>query len=239
MTSPARGRPKLVVWGAGGHALVVADIIRLVGEYDLAGFLDDVSQGREERDFAGARLFRGRAALARIGEMGVTHLIFGFGDCEARLRLSAVARAEGLSLARAIHPRATVADDVSIGAGTVVAAGAVVNPGSTVGENVNIAPVASIDHQCTIEDGAHLSPGVHLSARASIGRAAWIGIGAAIGDGVRVGAGSLVGAGAVVLEDVPDRVVAYGSPARAIRPVEESAFEEIQRARAKRATRRL
>ena len=33
----------LVVWGASGHARVVADIIRLSKEYDIVGFLDDVN----------------------------------------------------------------------------------------------------------------------------------------------------------------------------------------------------
>jgi PglD N-terminal domain len=39
-------RPKIVIWGAGGHALVVADIIRLRDDYELVGFLDDVNPER-------------------------------------------------------------------------------------------------------------------------------------------------------------------------------------------------
>jgi acetyltransferase-like isoleucine patch superfamily enzyme len=36
---------------------------------------------------------------------------------------------------------------------------------------------------------------------------------------VRVGRYSLIGAGAVVVRDIPDRVVAYGVPARVIRAI--------------------
>jgi acetyltransferase EpsM len=232
MQSP--GQRKVVVWGAGGHALVVADILRLVGEYEVAGFLDDVNEAREAKGFFGAPVFYGRAELPRLKGMGVGHVIFGFGDCAARLRLAGEVRAMGLSLARAIHPKAVVAVDVPVGVGTVIAAGAVVNPGSFVGENVNVAPLASVDHECVIEDGAHLSPGVHLSGKASIGRGAWIGIGALIGDNVRVGADSLVGAGALVLGDVPERSLVYGSPARVIKTLSDSPFREIQRSREKR-----
>ena len=32
---------KLIIWGASGHARVVADIIRVAGAYEIAGFLDE------------------------------------------------------------------------------------------------------------------------------------------------------------------------------------------------------
>lgn len=47
-----------------------------------------------------------------------------------------------------------------------------------------------------------------------IGEDCWIGAGATVVDGVRIGAGCVVGAGAVVLEDVPERTVVGGVPAR-------------------------
>jgi acetyltransferase EpsM len=123
----------------------------------------------------------------------------------------------GFYLATAIHPRAIVAADVSIGAGTVIVAGSVVNPGAHIGENVIINTCASIDHECIIEDGVHICPGVRLGARVRVGRAAWIGIGATIKDRVHIGPGSLIGVGAVVLSDIPGGVVAYGVPARIVR----------------------
>ena len=38
-----------------------------------------------------------------------------------------------------------------------------------------------------------------------------------IKDGVRIGAGTVVGAGSLVLRDLPDEVVAFGSPATIVR----------------------
>jgi UDP-N-acetylbacillosamine N-acetyltransferase len=217
---------------------VVADIIRLRNEYELVGFVDDAPQGEKET-FCGMPLFAGGGPLARLKDLGVSHLIFGFGDCDARLTLGDTVRAAGFALATAIHPRAVIAADVSVGAGTVVAAGAIVNLGSVVGENVNIAPCASVDQQCTIDDGAHLSPGVHLSSKVTVGRAAWLGIGAIVNDGVRIGPGVRVGAGALVLEDVPERILVYGSPARVVRTLSGSAFDETRRASAGYEPRRL
>jgi acetyltransferase EpsM len=210
---------KLVIWGASGHALVVADIIRLQGDYEIVGFLDDVNPERRNTEFKGAPVFGGQEQLDILRRRGVKYLIFGFGDCEARLRLSKLVRAKGFCLATAIHPQAIVAADVPIGPGTTIAAGAVVNPGSKIGENVIINTCASVDHECTVEDGGHIGPGAHLGGRVIVGRGSWIGIGATVSDRVRIGAHSIIGAGAVVLDNIPDGVVAYGIPAGVIKRI--------------------
>jgi UDP-N-acetylbacillosamine N-acetyltransferase len=207
---------KLVIWGASGHALVVADIIRSAGAYEIAGFLDD-DPGRRGLTFCGSHILGGRDELKAACKDGITHAIIAVGDCFARVSMAVLARREGFDLATAIHPRAIVASDVLPGAGTVIAAGAVVNPGACLGDNVIVNTCASIDHECVIEDGAHICPGVHLAGRVRIGRMTQVGIGSAIKDRVRVGQGTVIGAGSVVVSDLPDGVVAYGVPARVVR----------------------
>lgn len=212
-------RRKLVVWGAGGHALVVADIIRMGIEYEIVGFLDDVDRNRKGTTYCGSVVLGGKEILDDLSANDVRHLIIGVGDCDARLHLSELARARGFSLATAIHPAAIVAKDVNIGAGAVVAAGAVINPQTQVGENVIINTSSSIDHECVIENAVHIGPGVHLGGRVHVGSAAWIGMGSIISDHVRIGNQSIVGAGSVVLQDIPERVVAYGVPAKVQRRI--------------------
>lgn len=210
---------KLVIWGAGGHAIVVADIIRLRGDYEIIGFLDDVNPVRYNTDFCGVPILGGQEQLDILRRRGVDCLILAFGDCQARLRLSELVREKGFYLATAIHPQAIVAADVQVGPGTVIAAGAVVNPGGKIGENVIINTCASVDHNCIVEDGAHIAPGAHLAGKVIVGCAARIGIGAIITEHVRIGAGSVIGAGAVVLNDIPENIVAYGVPAKVIRKI--------------------
>jgi len=214
-------RRKLVIWGASGHARVVAEIVRLNGDYEITGFLDDVNPSRQNTQFCGATILGGKEQLDLLARAGVQHLIFGFGDCKAKLRLSNFVREKkSFRLATAIHPSATVASDVEVGAGTVIAAGAVASAASKIGENAIINTCASIDHECEIEEGVHISPGAHLGGRVTVGRATWVGIGAIVKDNVRIGANSIVGAGALVLEDIPESVVAYGSPAKVSRKLQ-------------------
>jgi UDP-N-acetylbacillosamine N-acetyltransferase len=210
----------LVIWGTSGQALVVADIVRLGGAYEIVGFLDDVNLDRRGTEFSGATVLGGREQLAGLMAEGVRDVILAFGNCQSRLRLADEVRAAGFRLATVIHPRATVAADAMVGEGTVVAAGAVVNPAARIGDCVIVNTGATVDHHCVVHDGAHICPGVHIGGWATIGRAAWVGIGATVSDRVSVGAAAVVGAGSVVVRDVPADVVAYGVPARVIRPLE-------------------
>ncbi len=204
----------IVIWGAGGHALVVADVIRSAGGVEIAGFLDDVNFSRRGTQFGEATILGGREQLDILRKRGIASLIVAVGNCDARLRLAAWALDKGFSLHTAIHPRACLARDVVLGPGTVVAAGAVINPKVNVGASVIVNTCASVDHESVLEDGVHICPGVRTAGNVTIGRAAWIGIGAIIGDGVRIGPRAVIGAGAVVLDDIPADVLAYGVPAR-------------------------
>ncbi|MFH1868850.1 MAG: acetyltransferase, partial [Candidatus Omnitrophota bacterium] len=216
-------KKKIVIWGASGHALVVSDIIRLRGEYEIAGFLDNLNPGRHKSEFCGSTILGGPEELDDFKKKGISYIIFGFGDNNARIRLSRVAKEKGMKLAAAIHPKAVIAGDVLIGCGSVVCAGTVVNPGSSIGENTIINTSASIDHECSIGEGAHIGPGVCLGGKVKIGKAAWICIGSTVKDGISVGAGSMIGAGSLVLDDIPSGVIAYGAPAKVVKEVEADA----------------
>jgi sugar O-acyltransferase (sialic acid O-acetyltransferase NeuD family) len=211
----------LVIWGASGHARVVADIVRITRNFNIVGFMDSVDLSRKGTDFCGAPILGGEEQLEFLHKNEVRHLFLGIGDCQARLSLAATISHFGFELATIIHPRATVSKDVFLGPGTVVMAGAVVNPASTIGENVIVNTSASIDHDCVIENGVHIGPGAHLGGGVTIGQGTWVGIGAIIKDKIRIGKGAIIGAGAVVLKDIPENVIAFGVPAKIIRKREE------------------
>lgn len=207
----------LVIWGAGGHASVVADVVRSSGAATIAGFLDDMNPRRHGTAFCGVRILGGHEQFEILRRDGVAHILVAIGDNSLRARVAEMAQAAGFALFTAVHPRAVVASEAGLGAGSVVMAGAVINPGARVGRNVIVNTGATVDHDCVLEDDVHISPGAHLAGAVRVGRATWIGIGAAVIQGLRIGERVVVGAGAVVVKDLPDAVVAYGNPARVVR----------------------
>lgn len=209
----------VLVWGAGGHARVVADILRLGGS-EIAGFLDDVDPSRRGEPFLGAQVLGGRERLAELRAAGLSAAVVAIGANGARMEAATLLRRHGFELWSSIHPSAAIAPTARVGSGTVVAAAAVIGAAASLGEDVIVNTGATVDHNCEVDDGAHLAPGVHLGGWVAVGRSSFLGIGALVADRVRIGAGAVVGAGSLVLHEVPPGVVAYGSPARVIRPLD-------------------
>ena len=54
-----------------------------------------------------------------------------------------------------------------------------------------------------------------------IGNGCWIGGGVIILPGITIGDGTVIGAGSVVTKDIPDNVVAFGSPCKVYREINE------------------
>lgn len=63
--------------------------------------------------------------------------------------------------------------------------------------------------------------GLQYNKDVFIGENTWIGAGAVIVPGVRIGKNTVIGAGSVVTRDIPDGVVAVGTPCRVLRTVGE------------------
>jgi len=204
----------LVIWGASGHAKVVADAASIGEDYQILGFLLDGLPSGTLSVFEGHPILGGRDKLPELRRAGSVKLIFGFADCKAKLHLSDLVTDADIEFATVVHPRAVLARNAIIGAGAFIAAGAVVNPGTVLGRHVILNTLASVDHDCVIEDAANICPGVHLAGNVTIGKGAWLGIGSVVKEKTKVGAASVIGAGAVVVNDIPAGVVAYGCPAR-------------------------
>lgn len=109
-----------------------------------------------------------------------------------------------------------------IGSGTFIGPNFKIGVGGmiTIGKNCQFGAYSSLNAESHLlgEDGAYTS-GKTQRKGIVIGDNVWVGDGVIILDGVTVGTGSVIGAGSVVVADIPDAVVAAGSPARILRAV--------------------
>lgn len=208
-----KAKKKLVVFGAGGHAKVVIDIIEQQGDYEIAGLLDD-NLGHRGKRFFGYPVLGTRADLPALLSAQLRHAIVTIGDNASRAAVAVYLEKHGWRFANAVHPRASIGRGVKIGPGSVVMAGCVVNADAYLGDQVIINTGATVDHDCRIEDAVHIAPGCHLCGGVRVRLGSFVGAGSTVTPGVSIGRKAIVGAGSTVIRDVADEAKVSGSPAR-------------------------
>ncbi len=89
--------------------------------------------------------------------------------------------------------------------------GIYIGAGTQIGHNTILA---TLDHGMLPEERGDLHPKpIH------IGRNVWIGSGSIVLSGVAIGDNAVIGAGSVVTKDIPENMIAVGSPARVIKSI--------------------
>ena len=196
--------PPLVIIGAGGHARVLIDALKL-SEKSILGVVDSAYAAGSAGPF-GLTVLGGDEAVDRFRSNEVL-LINGVGTTKTTTKRDEVYRrflAKGFHFATVVHPSAVISSSANLGEGAQVMAGCVIQTGARIGANSIINTRASVDHDCRIGETVHIAPGATLSGSVTVGDGVHIGTGAVIIQGISIGRHCLVAAGAVVYRDLPD-----------------------------------
>jgi acetyltransferase EpsM len=199
----------LLVLGARQYAPVFADAFDGVGNYRIAGFVENLDQSYCRQRILDLPVFW-------IEDPEIASYDWAICCLATTHRKDFISQASqrGLKFASLVHPRAWLSDRSAIGEGSSLDINVVVAGFSEIGRHVRIGRGATVGHHCRIHDYSTIHPGVHIAGNCEIGPQATIGIGATLVEGCRVGYGGFVAAGAAVIKDVPDRALVGGNPAR-------------------------
>ncbi|MEM7393319.1 MAG: acetyltransferase [Verrucomicrobiota bacterium] len=156
---------------------------------------------------------------SRVATEGVTDFAVAIGDNWTRRAVFCKTRSifPDHGYPALVHPAAVIARGVDIGPGSVVLAGAVINSGVRVGRGCLLNTLSSLDHDSIMADYSALAPHAGTGGHVVMGECSSLLMGAQVIHGVKIGAHTVIGAGATVLEDMPARSVAVGTPARVIK----------------------
>lgn len=204
---------KIVIFGAGGHAKVVADAIIKAGQYEIAAFVDSFTT---EKNVLGIQVITEDQYFSNpIVNLGVV----GIGDNSTREKVAQkiLSQVPSFEFITVIHPSAQIATHTFIDKGTVVFANSVINVSTHIGKHCIVNTSASVDHDCFLEDFSSVAPNVCLGGRCRVGAFSVISIGAVLIHNIEVGPFSVVGAGSLVTKKIPEFSVYYGVPAKKIR----------------------
>ena len=204
-----------IVFGAGGHAKIVLDILEL-NKKTIAGLVDPCLNS----SCMGYSVLGTDDCVDEMKEKGILYAAMGIGQVgETGIRNHVYRRAKysGMIFPVISHPSSVIAASAALGMGTVCAAMSVVNSESVIGELCIINTASVVEHEVVIGSGAHVAPHATILGGARIGDNTFVGAGSVVLQGVTVGKDCIIGAGTVILEDVPDNSIVVGTPGRIIK----------------------
>lgn len=205
----------VIIIGAGGHAKVVWDCLRLQG-IKVLGMLDKCPPLENE---APELPIIGDDSAISAYSCDAVELVNGIGsvgDTSLRTAIFYKFKNQGYTFRSIIHPSAVVAQDCELGEGVQILAGTVVGTRAKIAANTIINTGTIVEHECDIDRNVHIAPGCILSGGVHIGKGCHIGTGATIIQGISIGKNSLVGAGAVVVRDIAEGTKVLGVPAKVV-----------------------
>lgn len=207
-------RKKVIIIGAGGHAKVIADIIKASGD-EIIGFLDDNKKIKNKIIFDDKKVL-GLLTENEINQYKDMYFIIGIGNNKIRKKISK--RLKDIKWYTAIHPNAIIGSNVSIGEGSVIMPGTVINTCTNIGKHCIINTCSSLDHDNIINNFVHISPGAHLAGDVQIGEGTWICAGVTIINNIKIEKNNIIGAGATVVKDIEEKNNTYvGVPIKKIK----------------------
>jgi 2,3,4,5-tetrahydropyridine-2,6-dicarboxylate N-acetyltransferase len=219
----------------------------LTNPYELAKYIKDAKKSTPIKAYAEGNLENSIFEDIEYFKSNDFYVLFGESDkicnflqqnknnikkfkLEVDRRNSAIPLIDLKKINARIEPGAIIRDKVHIGNNAVIMMGSVINIGAEIGDET------MVDMNAVVGARAKLGKRVHLGAGAVVAGVleppskspciieddVLIGANAVILEGVKIGRGSVIAAGAVVTNDIPENVVAAGTPAKVIKIVDDT-----------------
>jgi sugar O-acyltransferase (sialic acid O-acetyltransferase NeuD family) len=195
----------LIIYGGGGHAKSLIDLIWAEGKYQILGVLDDgIPAGS---NLLGVSVLGGGEKLPELRREGCAQAINavgGIGNISPRLKVYEKIREAGFTCPNVIHPRSFIEPTAILGQGGQFFFNSYIGSDVQIGFGCIVNTGAIVSHDCILGDFVNLSPGAILAGAVEIGERALVGMGVTINLAVKIGAGARIGNSAVIKGDVPE-----------------------------------
>jgi len=215
MVSIGESMKKVVVIGAGGFGREVMEIFKdenkINKKWDILGFIDENLE-LHGKQINGFPVVGGLDWL--IEHKDEVGCVIAIGDSKTRKSIASKLERNGVTFVNAIHPSVIMSEYVELGKDVIICAGTILTVNIKIGNHVIININSTIGHDAVIEDYCSIMPCVKINGNNHLHEGVYVGTGATFIHKVSVGSWTTIGAGAVVINDIPENVVAVGVPAK-------------------------
>lgn len=208
---------RLFIYCAGGLGRDVLKMARYInrqqGRWEEVFFIDDHFTSGEMNN---APVIRFEKYLKQRNNH-TDEFVIANGEAVYRKQIYQKLKESGCVFTNIVHPNVYLDEYDFIQDGAIITEGNVLGGNIHIGKCTYVSLACILGHDVVLEDFVTLSHDVNLSGSVHIGEGTYIGTGTVIRDEVTIGKNCIIGMGSLVTRDIPDNVVAYGSPCRAVR----------------------
>jgi len=208
-------KSRVVIFGSGGHAKVIVDIIESNDDLELIGFIDTNKTPGDE--CLGYKVIGNENSMTKLmKEFNFIKGVVGIGDNYLRSKVVNTIKSfePNFRFINCIHKSANISNHCEIGVGNVVMPGVTINAETTISDHCFLNTNSSIDHECRMENFSSIAPNSVLGGNCSIEEFSYVGIGASVFHRVNIGYNCIIGGGSLVNQNTLPNSVYYGVPAR-------------------------
>ncbi|WP_295338782.1 acetyltransferase [Flavobacterium sp.] len=214
----------MIIIGAKGFAKEVLEVLHQLKQIESIAFYDDVNEIGETL-YDCFPILKNEEQVKAFFERYGTQFTIGIGNPKYRYLMCKKFEEWGGNLVSTISPFSHIGHFGNlIETGSNVMTGTVITNDVSIGKGCLINLNCTIGHDTVVEGFVELCPGVHISGNCKIGALSFIGTNATVLPNITIGKNVIIGAGALVTKDLPDNVLAMGSPAKVIRELPETDF---------------
>ena len=202
-----------VIVGSSGHSHSVLEAIESGQQYKTIGFLDDFRvSGEMEHGLPILGNIDNCAQIAQTHNASIFFLAVGDNWGRRLLHDKIKNLCPSAIFPGLVHPETVISKTVTIPDACVILPGTVVGRCARLGIGCLLNHQSCLDHDASLGDYASLGPQAAIGGQTHIGMGSAICMGARVHHQIKIGSYSVIGSGSIVNKDIPDQVVAYGTP---------------------------
>lgn len=195
-------KEKIILIGAGGHAVSCIDVIESSKKYEIYGLVDKLKNKYIKVGNKKYKIFSEDLVLKKIRK-NVKNILICIGtNIKKRNKLFFKFKNKGFKFPVIKSPKAYVSKFTKIKEGTIIMHGAIINANTSIGSNCIINSKSLIEHDVVIGDNSHVSTAAVINGHVKIEKNCFIGSNSTIIPSIKITKNSFIKASSLIKKNV-------------------------------------